>query len=67
MGRESERAGRTLKNTRSVCVGDGVHYIQEDHPHAIGRELADSIWTTQKNSLGSIVMRETSRYIEETL
>lgn len=30
-----------LKNTRSVCVGDGIHYIQEDHPHVIGRELAD--------------------------
>jgi haloalkane dehalogenase len=30
-----------LKNTRSVCVGEATHYIQEDHPHTIGRELAD--------------------------
>ena len=30
----------TLKNTRSVYLGKGVHYVQEDHPHAIGRELA---------------------------
>ncbi|KAL7900358.1 putative hydrolase [Trichoderma sp. SZMC 28014] len=36
----NELAGK-LKNTRSVCVGDGIHYIQEDHPHVIGRELAD--------------------------
>lgn len=30
-----------LKNTRTVYLGEAVHYIQEDHPHTIGRELAD--------------------------
>jgi len=33
-----------LKNTRAVYLGAGVHYVQEDHPHKIGRELAD--WLT---------------------
>jgi haloalkane dehalogenase len=31
----------TLKNVRSVGVGPGVHYIQEDNPHLIGREIAE--------------------------
>lgn len=30
---------RTLKNVRSVCIGPGVHYIQEDNPHLIGDEI----------------------------
>ncbi|KAH8802498.1 Alpha/Beta hydrolase protein [Xylogone sp. PMI_703] len=30
-----------LKNTRAVYLGEGVHFVQEDHPHRIGRELAD--------------------------
>lgn len=30
-----------LRNTRSVYLGEGIHYVQEDHPHAIGRELSD--------------------------
>ncbi len=29
-----------LKNTRSVPLGPGVHYVQEDHPELIGREIA---------------------------
>jgi haloalkane dehalogenase len=29
-----------LKNCRSVDLGAGAHYLQEDHPDAIGRELA---------------------------
>ena len=32
---------KKLKNTRAVYLGAAVHYVQEDHPHAIGRELAD--------------------------
>lgn len=30
----------TLKNTKSVGIGDGVHFLQEDNPHLIGREIA---------------------------
>jgi haloalkane dehalogenase len=29
-----------LKNTRSVALGSGMHYVQEDHPELIGREIA---------------------------
>ncbi|MCH7574932.1 MAG: haloalkane dehalogenase [Candidatus Marinimicrobia bacterium] len=28
-------------NTKMVNVGEGLHYIQEDHPHKIGAELAE--------------------------
>jgi haloalkane dehalogenase len=31
---------RSLKTCRSVDLGAGVHYLQEDHAEAIGRELA---------------------------
>ena len=31
---------KTLKNTRSVGIGPGRHWIQEDNPHLIGSELA---------------------------
>ena len=30
-----------LKNLTSIHLGEGSHYIQEDHPHAIGRAIAD--------------------------
>ena len=30
-----------LKNARIVDVGAGIHWIQEDNPHLIGRELAE--------------------------
>lgn len=32
---------QNLKNIETSYVGPGFHYIQEDHPHMIGRELAD--------------------------
>ncbi|KAK3170020.1 hypothetical protein OEA41_009405 [Lepraria neglecta] len=31
---------KTLKNTRSVGIGPGRHWIQEDNPYLIGSELA---------------------------
>jgi len=31
-----------LKNLDTVDLGEGIHYLQEDHPHEIGRELA--VW-----------------------
>lgn len=36
--RELEAA---LPNLRSVCVGRGKHYLQEDQPEAIGKAIAD--------------------------
>lgn len=32
-----------LKNCRVVNLGPGAHYLQEDHPDAIGRSIADWI------------------------
>ncbi|KUJ13081.1 alpha/beta-hydrolase, partial [Mollisia scopiformis] len=29
-----------LKNVRGVFLGKGTHYLQEDHPHRIGQEVA---------------------------
>jgi haloalkane dehalogenase len=31
---------RSLKNLTAVNVGDGIHYLQEDHPHEIGAAIA---------------------------
>lgn len=30
----------SLKNLKSVNIGQGIHYLQEDQPHLIGAELA---------------------------
>ena len=30
----------TLKNLKTVDIGPGLHFMQEDNPHKIGRELA---------------------------
>jgi len=32
---------KNLKNLRTVDIGKGLHFIQEDNPHMIGEELAD--------------------------
>src|SRR5918996_58983 len=37
-----------LKNLQTVDLGQGIHYLQEDHPEAIGRALANLI--QQENS-----------------
>ncbi|KXH60335.1 twin-arginine translocation pathway signal [Colletotrichum nymphaeae SA-01] len=31
---------KKLRNTRSIYLGPGVHFVQEDHPLAIGREIS---------------------------
>jgi haloalkane dehalogenase len=36
----AERFARTLRDCRVVRLGAGAHYLQEDHPEAIGRALA---------------------------
>ncbi len=35
-----EWAKENLKNLTTVDIGAGIHFIQEDHPHEIGKELA---------------------------
>jgi haloalkane dehalogenase len=34
-----------LKNLRSVFLGQGRHYLQEDHPHQIGSSISDLVDT----------------------
>jgi haloalkane dehalogenase len=36
-----EWAKASLRRLDSVDLGAGIHFLQEDHPHAIGRRLAD--------------------------
>lgn len=31
---------KNLKNLKTIDIGEGLHYIQEDNPHMIGEELA---------------------------
>jgi len=31
---------QNLKNLRTIDIGEGIHYLQEDNPHLIGSELA---------------------------
>ncbi len=35
-----ELCKQTLKNLRTVDIGQGIHFLQEDNPHLIGSELA---------------------------
>ncbi len=32
---------QNLKNLKTVDIGQGIHYLQEDNPHLIGKELAE--------------------------
>ena len=36
----AEEFARKLKDCRLVKLGDGIHFLQEDHPETIGREVA---------------------------
>jgi haloalkane dehalogenase len=36
-----------LKTCRTVALGHGIHYLQEDHPDQIGKEIAS--WITSLN------------------
>lgn len=44
----AERFARTLHDCRVVRLGAGAHYLQEDHPEAIGRTLAGWIAATSR-------------------
>ena len=30
-----------IPNLKTVDIGDGIHYLQEDNPHKIGEELSN--------------------------
>jgi len=32
---------QNLKNLKTIDIGQGIHYLQEDNPHLIGKELAE--------------------------
>jgi len=32
---------KNLKQLKAVHVGDGIHYLQEDHPQEIGAAIAE--------------------------
>ena len=34
-----------LKNLKTVDIGKGIHFVQEDHPHLIGENLAQWVQT----------------------
>ncbi len=36
----AEKLIQEMPNIQSVFLGEGLHYLQEDHPHKIGEELA---------------------------
>jgi haloalkane dehalogenase len=36
-----------LKNLETACIGEGLHYLQEDHPQAIAQKLKD--WIQKQN------------------
>lgn len=36
-----ETIKREFKNTKLVYLGEGLHFIQEDYPHEIGREISE--------------------------
>ena len=40
---QGERIAGELKNCRLVRLGPGAHYLQEDHPEAIGRGVSELI------------------------
>jgi haloalkane dehalogenase len=39
----AEQFAATLKNCKLVRLGEGLHYLQEDHPEAIGEAVCDFI------------------------
>ena len=40
-----EWCNQNMKNLKTVALGRGIHFLQEDHPHKIGAEIAD--WHTR--------------------
>lgn len=44
---KAQELERQMKNIRSVGIGPGRHYLQEDNPHLIGQEtrkFVEEVW-----------------------
>ena len=37
----AERLAASMKNIETQYVGEGIHFLQEDHPHEIGRAISE--------------------------
>ncbi|RFU76398.1 twin-arginine translocation pathway signal [Trichoderma arundinaceum] len=40
-----EMLSQQMKNVKTVFLGPGAHYVQEDYPHSIGQEIVE--WMTE--------------------
>jgi haloalkane dehalogenase len=47
---DAEDLARTLKDCRLVNLGPGIHFLQEDHPEAIGRSVTAFIAEVESRS-----------------
>ncbi|KAK1655262.1 Alpha/Beta hydrolase protein [Colletotrichum phormii] len=47
---------KKLRNTRSVYLGPGVHFVQEDHPRAISREISHWLPLFSREWLAAVYM-----------
>ena len=47
----AEEFARRLHDCRVVSLGPGAHYLQEDHPDAIGHLIADWVRTIESNGV----------------
>ncbi len=45
--KEVARVKRTFKNLEGVYIGKGVHFVQEDHPHEIGKAIKEWLKKTE--------------------
>jgi haloalkane dehalogenase len=50
---QAERFASALTNIEVVNLPSGRHYLQEDHPDAIGRAVARFVDTHEHNNEGS--------------
>ncbi len=45
----AKETSEKLKNITSISVGHAKHYLQEDHPHLVGREIAKWLGSAELN------------------
>ena len=48
--KDVEKIQKEFKNLESVYIGKGKHYIQEDHPHEIGKAIQNWIKNSKKTN-----------------
>jgi haloalkane dehalogenase len=57
----AEDFGRRLHNCRLVRLGSGLHYLQEDHPDVIAREVVAFIAEVEARMKGGAAMGKGTR------